>query len=141
MEYKAMKYNALIDDLVSLAEESHDFRESIVCTEASTTIRHLFNETERLEAELKHAKEAAASPKPEIFSLQDFIRANLVPPKQQVYICEHAGEQYLKMAWLGPFCAIPDSYSHRTVERVFIPITEAPLDCFCNLCFALAPES
>lgn len=141
MNYKAMKYNALIDDLVSLAKESHDFRESIVCTEASTTIRHLFNENERLTMELKHAKEAAASAKSEKFSLQSFILANLVPPKQQVYIYEHAGEQYLKMAWLGSFCAIPDSYSHRTVEQVFVPIAEAPLDCFCNLCFALAPES
>ena len=141
MEYKAMKYNALIDDLVSLAEKSHDFRESIVCTEASTTIRHLFNENERLTMELKHTEEAAESAKSEKFSLQSFILANLVPPKQQVCICEHAGEQYLKMAWLGQFCAIPDSYSHRTVEQVFVPIAEAPLDCFCNLCFALAPES
>lgn len=141
MNYKAMKYNALIDDLVSLAKESHDFRESIVCTEASTTIRHLFNENERLTMELKHMEEAAESAKSEKFSLQSFILANLVPPKQQVYICEHAGEQYLKMAWSGPFCAIPDSYSHRTVEQVFVPIAEAPLDCFCNLCFALAPES
>lgn len=141
MNYKAMKYNALIDDLVSLAKESHDFRESIVCTEASTTIRHLFNENERLTMELKHMEEAAESAKSEKFSLQSFILANLVPPKQQVYICEHADEQYLKMAWLGPFCAIPDSYSHRTVEQVFVPIAEAPLDCFCNLCFALAPEA
>ena len=53
MNYKAMKYNALIDDLVSLAKESHDFRESIVCTEASTTIRHLFNENERLPMDLQ----------------------------------------------------------------------------------------
>lgn len=141
MNYKAMKYNALIDDLASLAKESHDFRESIVCTEASTTIRHLFNENERLTMELKHMEEAAESAKSEKFSLQSFILANLVPPKQQVYICEHVGEQYLKMAWSGPFCAIPDSYSHRTVEQVFVPIAEAPLDCFCNLFFALAPES
>lgn len=136
MNYKAMKYNALIDDLVSLAEKSHDFRESIVCTEASTTIRHLFNENERLTMELKHAKEAAASAKSEKFSLQSFILANLVPPEQQVYIYEHAGEQYLKMAWFGPFCALPDSYSHRTVEQVFVPIPGAPQGhYFCNLCF------
>ena len=142
MNYKAMKYNALIDDLVSLAKESHDFRESIVCTEASTTIRHLFNENERLTMELKHMEEVAASAKSEKFSLQSFILANLVPPEQQVYIYEHAGEQYLKMAWFGPFCALPDSYSHRTVEQVFVPIPGAPQGhYFCNLCFALAPES
>lgn len=142
MNYKAMKYNALIDDLVSLAKESHDFRESIVCTEASTTIRHLFDKSERLSMELKHMEEADASTKSEKFSLQSFILANLVPPEQQVYIYEHAGEQYLKMAWFGPFCALPDSYSHRTVEQVFVPIPGAPQGhYFCNLCFALAAES
>lgn len=142
MNDKAMKkYNALIDDLASLAKEPHDFRESIVCTEVSTTIRHLSNENERLTMELKHTEEAAASAKSEKFSLKSFILANLIPPKQQVYICEHAGEQYLKMAWFGPFCALPDSYFHRTVERVFVPISEEPQEyCFCNLCFALAPE-
>ena len=36
MNDKAMKkYNALIEDLVSLAKESHDSRESIVCTAAA----------------------------------------------------------------------------------------------------------
>lgn len=142
MNYKAMKYNALIDDLVSLAEKSHDFRESIVCTEASTTIRHLFNENERLSMELKHMEEVAASAKSEKFSLQNFILANLVLPEQQVCICEHAGEQYLKMAWFGPFCDLPQSYTQRAVEQVFVPIPGAPQGhYFCNLCFALAPES
>lgn len=112
-----------------------------LCGYAAEVIEQLQRENEHLTEENLRMKDAAASAKSEKFSLQSFILANLVPPKQQVYICEHAGEQYLKMAWLGPFCAIPDSYSHRTVERVFIPITEAPLDCFCNLCFALAPES
>lgn len=112
-----------------------------LCGYAAEVIEQLQRENEHLTEENRRMKDAAASAKSEKFSLQSFILANLVPPKQQVYICEHAGEQYLKMAWLGPFCAIPDSYSHRTVERVFIPITEAPLDCFCNLCFALAPES
>lgn len=142
MNYKAMKYNALIDDLVSLAKESHDFRESIVCTEASTTIRYLFNENERFAAKLKHMEEATKSAESEKFSLQSFILANLVPPEQQVYIYEHAGEQHLKMSWFGPFCALPDSYSHRAVEKVFVPIPEAPHGYyFCSLYFALAPES
>ena len=142
MNYKAMKYNALIDDLVSLAEKSHDFRESIVCTEASTTIRHLFNENERLSMELKHMEEVAASAKSEKFSLQNFILANLVLPEQQVCICEHAGEQYLKMAWSGPFCALPDSYAQRAVEQVFVPISDAVLECYrFTLCILLAPET
>ena len=142
MNYKAiMKYNALIDDLVALAKESHDSRESIVCTEASTMLRHRFDKNERLSMELKHMEEVAASAKSEKFSLQNFILANFVLPEQQVCICEHAGEQYLKMAWFGPFRALPDSYSHRTVEQVFVPIPGAPQGhYFCNLCFALAPE-
>lgn len=97
-----------------------------------------------LEQDLRRTlvEEAAESAKFEKFSLQSFILANLVPPEQQVYIYEHAGEQYLKMAWFGPFCALPDSYSHRTVEQVFVPIPGAPQGhYFCNLCFALAPES
>ena len=54
MNDKAMKkYNALIEDLVSLAKESHDSRESIVCTEASEWLRHLFDKSERLSMELK----------------------------------------------------------------------------------------
>ena len=91
MNYKAMKYNALIDDLVSLAEKSHDFRESIVCTEASTTIRHLFDKSERLSMELKRTEEVAASAKSEKFSLQSFILANLIQPNQQAILYEYTG--------------------------------------------------
>lgn len=136
-----MKYNALIDDLVSLAEESHDFRESIVCTEASTTIRHLFNENERLEAELKHAKEAAASAKSEKFSLQSFILANLVQPEQQVILYEYTGVQEMRQSWLGQFCAIPDSYVHRTVDKVFVPAYPAMMPFNSTLYILLAPEA
>ena len=130
MNYKAMKYNALIDDLVSLAEKSHDFRESIVCTEASTTIRHLSNENERLTMELKHAKEAAANNKPATFSLQDFIRANMVSPKQQVCLCEQIDSDFARPAWNGPFCELPQSYTQRAVDKVFVPISDAPLECY-----------
>ena len=121
MNYKAMKYNALIDDLVSLTKESHDFRESIVCAEASTTIRHLFNENERLSMELKHTEKVAASAKSEKFSLQSFILANLVQPNQQVILYEYTGAQSMCQSWLGKFCGIPDSYVHRTVDKVFVP--------------------
>jgi hypothetical protein len=141
MNYKAMKYNALIDDLVSLAKESHDFRESIVCTEASTTIRHLFNENERLTMELKHAKEAAANNKPATFSLQDFIRANLVQPEQQVNLYEYTDNQSMRQSWLGQFCGIPDSYVHRTVDKVFVPAYPAMMPFNSTLYILLAPET
>lgn len=142
MNYKAMKYNALIDDLVSLAKESHDFRESIVCQEASTTIRHLSNENEWLTMELKHAKEAAASAKSEKFSLQDFVRTNLIPPRQRVCLCEHIDGQISKAAWSGPFLALPYSYFHRTVEQVFAPVYDAGLELYrFTFYILLTPES
>ena len=141
MNYKAMKYNALIDDLVLLAKESHDFRESIVCTEASTTIRHLFNENERLAMELKHAKEAAESAKLEKFSLQSFILANLVHPEQQVILYEYTDDQSMRQSWLGQFCGIPDSYVHRTVDKVFVPGYPAMMPFNSTLYILLRPES
>lgn len=142
MNYKAMKYNALIDDLVSLAKESHDFRESIVCTEASTTIRHLFNENERLSMELKHMEEAAASAKSEKFSLQDFARTNLIPPKQRVCLCEQIDSDFARPAWSGPFCDLPQSYTQRTVDKVLVPISDAALECYrFTLYILLAPET
>lgn len=141
MNYKAMKYNALIDDLVSLAKESHDFRESIVCTEASTTIRHLSNENERLATELKHVKEAAASAKSEKFSLQSFILANLIHPEQQVNLYEYTDNQSMRQSWLGQFCGIPDSYVHRTVDKVFVPAYPAMMPFNSTLYILLAPES
>lgn len=128
MNYKAMKYNALIDDLVSLAKESHDFRESIVCTEASTTIRHLFNENERLTMELKHMEEAATSAKSEKFSLQDFVRTNLIPPGQRVCLCEQVDGQFAKSVWRGPFRTLPESYTQRVVEQVFVPVSNVEME-------------
>lgn len=142
MNYKAMKYNALIDDLVSLAKESHDFRESIVCTEASTTIRHLFNENERLTMELEHVKEAAESAKSEKFSLQAFVRANLIPPGQRVCLCEQVDGQFAKSVWSGPFRALPKSYTQRIVEQVFVPVSNAELERYrFTLYILLTPES
>ena len=141
MNYKAMKYNALIDDLVLLAKESHDFRESIVCTEASTTIRHLSNENERLSMELKHTEEVAASAKSEKFSLQSFILANLVQPEQQVILYEYTGVQSMCQSWLGKFCGIPDSYVNRTVDKVFVPAYPAMLPFNSTLYILLTPES
>lgn len=141
MNYKAMKYNALIDDLVSLAKESHDFRESIVCTEASTTIRHLFDKSERLSMELKHTEEVAASAKSEKFSLQSFILANLVQPNQQVILYEYTGVQTMCQSWLGKFCGIPDSYVHRTVDKVFVPAYPNMLPLNSTLYILLAPET
>lgn len=142
MNYKAMKYNALIDDLVSLAKESHDFRESIVCTEASTTIRHLFNENERLTMELKHMEEAAASAKSEKFSLQDFVRTNLIPPRQRVCLCEQIDSDFARPAWRGPFRALPESYTQRVVKQVFVPVSNAELERYrFTLCILLTPES
>lgn len=141
MNDKAMKYNALIDDLVSLAKESHDFRESIVCTEASTTIRHLFNENERLTMELKHMEEAAASAKSEKFSLQSFILANLIHPEQQVNLYEYTDNQSMRQSWLGQFCGIPDSYVHRTVDKVFVPAYPAMMPFNSTLYILLAPET
>lgn len=141
MNYKAMKYNALIDDLASLAKESHDFRESIVCTEASTTIRHLSNENERLTMELKHTEEVAASVKSEKFSLQSFILANLVLPEQQVILYEYTGAQSMRQSWLGQFCGIPDSYVHRTVDKVFVPAYPAMMPFNSTLYILLTPES
>lgn len=141
MNYKAMKYNALIDDLVSLAKESHDFRESIVCTEASTTIRHLFDKSERLSMELKHTEEVAASAKSEKFSLQSFILANLVLPEQQVILYEYTGAQSMRQSWLGQFCGIPDSYVHRTVDKFFVPAYPAMMPFNSTLYILLDPES
>lgn len=141
MNYKAMKYNALIDDLVLLAKESHDFRESIVCTEASTTIRYLFNENERFAAKLKHMEEATKSAESEKFSLQSFILANLVPPEQQVILYEYTGVQSMCQSWLGKFCGIPDSYVNRTVDKFFVPAYPAMLPFNSTLYILLAPES
>lgn len=142
MNDKAMKkYNALIDDLVSLAKESHDSRESIVCTEASEWLRHLFDKSERLSVELKHMEEVAASAKSEKFSLQSFILANLVQPEQQVILYEYTGVQEMRQSWLGQFCAIPDSYVHRTVDKVFVPAYPAMMPFNSTLYILLAPES
>lgn len=142
MNYKAMKYNALIDDLVLLAKESHDFRESIVCTEASTTIRYLFNENERFAAKLKHMEEATKSAESEKFSLQSFILANLIPPKQRVCLCEQIDSDFARPAWSGPFCELPQSYTQRAVDKVFVPISDAALECYrFTLYIILRPES
>lgn len=142
MNYKAiMKYNALIDDLVALAKESHDSRESIVCTEASTMLRHLFDKNERLSMELKHAEEVAASAMSEKFSLRSFILANLVQPNQQVILYEYTGAQSMCQSWLGKFCGIPDSYVHRTVDKVFVPAYPDMLPFNSTLYILLAPET
>lgn len=142
MNDKAMKkYNALIEDLVSLAKESHDSRESIVCTEASEWLRHLFDKSERLSMELKHMEEVAASAKSEKFSLQDFIRANLVQPEQQVILYEYTGVQEMRQSWLGQFCGIPDSYVHRTVDKVFVPAYPAMMPFNSTLYILLTPET
>lgn len=135
-----MDYHSLIANLKDLSVYAKP-QAGFVCQEAAKAIERLSVENERLTTELKHMEEAAASAKSEKFSLQSFILANLVPPEQQVYIYEHAGEQYLKMAWFGPFCDLPQSYTQRAVEQVFVPIPGAPQGhYFCNLCFALAPE-
>lgn len=142
MKYKEMKYNALIDALVSLAGDSHDFRETIVCGDAATTIRHLFNENEQLATELKRAKEAATNNKPATFSLQDFIRANMIPPGQRVCLCEQIDGGFAKTAWRGPFRELPQSYAQRTVEQVFVPVSNAELERYCfTLYVILRPES
>jgi hypothetical protein len=136
-----MKYNALIDDLASLAKESHDSRESIVCTEASGWLKHLFDKSERLSMELKHTEEVAASAKSEKFSLQSFILANLVQPNQQVILYEYTGVQTMCQSWLGKFCGIPDSYVHRTVDKVFVPAYPDMLPFNSTLYILLAPET
>jgi hypothetical protein len=142
MNDKAMKkYNALIEDLVSLAKESHDSRESIVCTEASEWLRHLFDKSERLSMELKHMEEVAASAKSEKFSLQSFILANLVQPEQQVILYEYTGVQEMRQSWLGQFCGIPDSYVHRTVDKVFVPAYPAMMPFNSTLYILLTPET
>lgn len=141
MNDKAMKYNALIEDLVSLAKESHDSRESIVCTEASEWLRHLFDKSERLSMELKHMEEVAASAKSEKFSLQSFILANLVQPEQQVILHEYTGVQEMRQSWLGQFCGIPDSYVHRTVDKVFVPAYPAMMPFNSTLYILLTPET
>ena len=142
MNDKAMKkYNALIEDLVSLAKESHDSRESIVCTEASGWLRHLFDKSERLSMDLKHTEEVAASAKSEKFSLQSFILANLVQPEQQVILYEYTGVQEMRQSWLGQFCGIPDSYVHRTVDKVFVPAYPAMMPFNSTLYILLTPET
>lgn len=142
MNDKAMKkYNALIEDLVSLAKESHDSRESIVCTEASEWLRHLFDKSERLSMDLKHTEEVAASAKSEKFSLQSFILANLVQPEQQVILYEYTGVQEMRQSWLGQFCGIPDSYVHRTVDKVFVPAYPAMMPFNSTLYILLTPET
>lgn len=142
MNDKAMKkYNALIEDLVSLAKESHDSRESIVCTEASGWLRHLFDKSERLSMDLKHTEEVAASAKSEKFSLQSFILANLIQPNQQVILYEYTGVQEMRQSWLGQFCGIPDSYVHRTVDKVFVPAYPAMMPFNSTLYILLTPET
>ncbi len=82
------------------------------------------------------------SVQPKTFSLQDFIRANMVPPGQQVCLCEHVDSQYIKTDWRGPFREIPDPYAHRTVEQVFVPCSTVASDRYSfTLYFILALES
>lgn len=103
---------------------------------------HLFSENERLSMELKHMEEAAASAKSEKFSLQDFVRTNLIPPKQRVCLCEQIDSDFARPAWSGPFCELPQSYTQRAVDKVFVPISDAALECYrFTLYIILRPES
>ena len=92
--------------------------------------------------ELKHMEEAAASAKSEKFSLQDFVRTNLIPPRQRVCLCEQIDSDFARPAWSGPFCDLPQSYTQRAVDKVFVPISDAALECYrFTLYIILCPES
>lgn len=96
-----------------------------------------------LEQDLRRTlvEEAAASAKSEKFSLQSFILANLVQPNQQVILYEYTGVQTMCQSWLGKFCGIPDSYVHRTVDKVFVPAYPDMLPFNSTLYILLAPET
>ena len=136
-----MDYHSVIADLKDLSVCAKP-QAGLVCQEAAKAIERLSVENERLSMELKHMEESTASAKSEKFSLQDFVRTNLIPPKQRVCLCEHIDGQFAKSAWSGPFCALPDSYAQRAVEQVFAPISDAVLECYrFTLCILLTLES
>lgn len=95
-----------------------------------------------LEQDLRRTLAEEAAAKSKKFSLQSFILANLIPPRQRVCLCEHIDEQISKEAWSGPFCELPQSYTQRAVDKVFVPISDAALECYrFTLYIILRPES
>lgn len=135
-----MDYHSLIPDLKDLSVYAKP-QAGFVCQEAAKAIERLSAENERLSMELKHMEEAAASAKSEKFSLQDFVRTNLIPPGQRVCLCEHIDGQFAKSVWRGPFRTIPKFYTQRIVEQVFVPVSNAELERYrFTLCILLAPE-
>lgn len=91
---------------------------------------------------MKHTEESTESAKSEKFSLQAFIRANLIPPGQRVCLCEQIDGGFAKTAWRGPFRELPRSYAQRTVEQVFVPVSNAELERYrFTLYVILRPES
>ncbi len=136
-----MDYHSLIPDLKDLSVYAKP-RAGFVCQEAAKAIERLSTENERLSMELKHMEEATASAKSEKFSLQDFVRKNMIPPGQQVCLCEQVDGQFAKSVWRGPFRTIPESYTQRVVEQVFVPVSNAELGRYrFTLCILLAPET
>lgn len=103
---------------------------STLCGYAAEVIEQLQRENEHLTEENRRMKDAAASAKSEKFSLQDFIRANLIPPKQRVCLCEQIDSDFARPAWSGPFCDLPQSYTQRAVDKVLVPISDAALECY-----------
>ena len=115
---------------------------STLCGYAAEVIEQLQRENEHLTEENRRMKDAAASAKSEKFSLQDFIRANLIPPKQRVCLCEQIDSDFARSAWSGPFCDLPQSYTQRAVDKVVVPISDAALECYrFTLYILLAPET
>lgn len=113
-----------------------------LCGYAAEVIEQLQRENEHLTEENRRMKDAAASAKSEKFSLQAFIRANLIPPGQQVCLCEQVDGQFAKPVWSGLFLALPDSYAQRAVEQVFVPVSAADLELYrFTLYIILAPET
>lgn len=114
---------------------------STLCGYAAEVIESLQRENEHLTEENRRMKDAAASAKSEKFSLQDFVRTNLIPPKQRVCLCEQIDSDFARSAWSGPFCDLPQSYTQRAVDKVLVPISDAALECYrFTLYILLAPE-
>ena len=115
---------------------------STLCGYAAEVIEQLQRENEHLTEENRRMKDAAASAKSEKFSLQDFVRTNLIPPKQRVCLCEQIDSDFARPAWSGPFCDLPQSYTQRAVDKVFVPISDAAPECYrFTLYIILAPET
>lgn len=114
---------------------------STLCGYAAEVIEQLQRENEHLTEENRRMKDAAYIQQ-QTFTLKNLFLGNLIPPGQDVCLCEHTDQETAKTSWRGPFKEIPYFYGSRTVEQIFVPCNAADSERYrTTLYILLAPET